>query len=242
MSREPFIYYSIVELNLEGILLMREDKVDDAISCFRRGMRLILNKVQSNPDSDVPLHGQAKDLLTTTQDSKMLFTCSCFDGPELDQHDDIFMLYRRALHYSPDSSMHATMNYHLLTGVVLYNMGLGCHIMGLRTSCSGYLSKAYECYSLAHATLATTQIKRVESSSYLLSLVFLAIANNIGHIHSYLRNFQEVRTCSEELAHQIRCRFNSVDPSFAECDDEHRVFFLNVCFYNESTVLAAPCA
>jgi len=241
MSSESVIYYSTVQLNTEGILLMLEDKVDDAISCFRRAMRLILTKVRSNPDSEVPLHGQAKDLLSTIQDSKMLCTFACFDGPELDQHDDIFMLYRRVLHYAPDSSMYTAMNYHLLTGVVLYNMGLGCHISGLRTHCSGFLSKAYECYSLAHATLVS-QVECVESSSYLLSLVFLAIANNIGHIHSYFRNLQEVRTCSEELEHQIRCRFSSGNPSISACDDEHRVFFLNVCFYNESTVLAAPCA
>jgi len=234
MSGESFIYCSTVKLNFEGILLMRQDKVDDALNCFRRAMRLVVKKLQNESDYEVT-HDATSSPETTIGDSK---TFACFDGPELDQYDDIFMLYRRALHYVPDSSQHTGINYHILTGVLLYNMGLGYHILGLRTSRSGLLSKAYEFYSLAHSTLATEVQCEQSPQSCLLRLASLAIANNIGHIHSYFRNMHELQVCSDELAHQM----NSGDPSISACDDEHRVFFLNICFYNESAVLAAPCA
>jgi len=140
------MYYSTVKLNFEGILLMRQHKVDDALSCFRTALRLVLNKVQNDSDD------ATSSSETTISDSKMLCTFACFDGPELDQYDDIFMLYRRALHYAQDSSMHTGMNYHILTGVLLYNMGLSYHILGLRKSISVLLSKAYEFYSMAYST------------------------------------------------------------------------------------------
>jgi len=241
MTSESFIYYSTVKLNFEGILLMRQDKVDDALSCFRRAIRLVVQKVQNDSDYEVTPDATLSSE-TTISDSKTLSTFACFDGPEFDQYDDIFMLYRRALHYDPDSSMHYGMNYHILTGVLLYNLGLCYHILGLRTCSSALLSKGCEFYSLAHSTLATKVECEKSPQSSLLSLAFLAIANNIGHIHSYFRNMHELQLCSDELVHQINRCLNSGDSSISACDSEHKVFFLNICFYNEGTVLAAPCA
>jgi len=237
MSSKSFIYYSTIKLNFDGILLMRQDKVDDALSCFRRAMRLIVKTDHNDSDYKVMLNATSSSE-TTTSDSKTLCTFACFDGPEFDQYDDIFMLYRRALHYAPDSSMHTRTNYHILTGVLLYNMGLGYHILGLRTSISGFLSKAYELYSLAHSKLKTDVKCKKSPQSGLLSLAYLAIVNNIGHIHSYFRNMHELQICSDELTH----RMNSGGSSISACDSEHKVFFLNVCYSNESAMLAAPCA
>jgi len=236
--------YSSFQLNFEGVLLLRENNVFEALSCFRRALRVVPKDGQNESRSDIPLQSppsferKADDLLMTNRDAESIHTFACLDGPNYDQYDDIFMLYRRALHYSSES-LHTVLNYQLLKAVLLYNMGLGYHLLGLQTSSSGFLSEAYDFYSLAYATLSQHCL---ELPSRLLNLAFLAIANNIGHLHSYLRNTQEVKICTEELSRQLACLLDSGDLSIIAKDNEHRVFFLNVCFYNRIALLAAPCA
>jgi len=235
--------YSSFDLNFEGVLLLRQDKVVEALSYFRRALRFVPKDGQNESCSDIllqspsPSEKKVDDLLMTNCDAESIHTFACLD-PGYDQYDDVFMLYRKALHYSSES-LHTVLNYQLLKGVLLYNMGLGYHVLGLQTSSSGFLSEAYDFYSLAHATLSQ---QRLELPSRLLSLAFLAIANNIGHLHSYLRNTQEVKICIEELSRQLGCLLDSGDLSVIARDNEHKVFFLNVCFYNRISLLAAPCA
>jgi len=168
-----------------------------------------------------------------------------------DAHDDFFSLLPRALHLSehmvPRTSI-LTVYAHFLPGIILYNLGLCYHLKGLSLSNARDLEKAMEFYNMSHVSLTTE--KALHGIRFNIALRFLNFAlmsstNNMGHIHAYFRNVKGAKSCGGELCRRLSpvvcSSINGEDPISNE-NEEYRVFFLNVCFYSESELVAPPAA
>lgn len=173
--------------------------------------------------------------------------------------DDFFVIFGRALHLSFDLLADLQQKYmgktqfcaHVLTAVLLYNIGLAHHFHGMEKCESKDLTCALEYYSLAYTTLVDQEeivLSVQQDSAISLHLALLSLANNMGHIHCYFRVFGRTDICVHEIGCLLSNLVNSrpqetgttVPPELT--DVEYRTFFLNVCFFREIGELAAPAA
>jgi hypothetical protein len=161
-------------------------------------------------------------------------------------HDDVFILFHRALHMPSKVEVSLTWNYEfysqILSGVLIYNMGLAHHLAGIQNGNSWVLSSALEFYLMAYSTIRG-QIKFLRGKYNGLNLGLMAISNNAGHIYAHSRSFTEAGICNDELsaclATVLSSHTNGI-PSLS--DEEYKVFFLNICFFKESWLGSAPAA
>lgn len=173
--------------------------------------------------------------------------------------DDFFVIFGRALDFSFDSMTELQQKNmaqslfcsHVLTAMLLYNIGLAHHFHGLETCESKDLSCALEYYSLAYTTLMDQEeiaLSVQRKTAIPLHLAFLSLANNMGHIHCYFGVFGKTGICVHEIGCLLSNLVNSrpheasLTVPLELTDVEYRTFFLNVCFFREIGELAAPAA
>jgi hypothetical protein len=122
---------------------------------------------------------------------------------------------------------------HMLTAALIYNLGMTFHQEGLKTGDSQALSKALRFYSMAHETLAAAENASLKEKSNGLALGFLAVANNIGHVHAKCRRFEEAGVCCNDLSFRLSALLDKPILSGAEA----KVFILNACFFRKIQVV-----
>jgi len=247
----------LVELNLAGILSMIKGDHLDAISYFHQGLKIVLLGLNASEKEGVegrtPLKkrklSRAKEA-EGGEGSRVLFSVA-LNNHDAEEHDDVFVLFNRALHFSSGlqhmEHLDVGFIYHVMTVALLYNTGLAHHLLGLQKCNCAVLSKASYYYALTYNTLAEFSAKNVEYQSsdynYLFDLAYLAAKNNLGHLHAYCRNFAEVDVCSDELAFRLGDGAkSSVDNRSLLLEEERKVFLLNICFFREMILTTAPSA
>jgi hypothetical protein len=144
----------------------------------------------------------------------------------LSQSQDVplIMNYSRAL-----AIAEGVQDKELLTSVVLYNMALVNHCRAIELGISSLLSIALNLYKIA--ALLLERSRDIDASN---ELVFLALYNNMAHIHAYQWSSQEVRLCIDN----IRMLLSTVSAeSFIDQEDFH-LFSLNTMLHVEDINLA----
>jgi len=161
-------------------------------------------------------------------------------------HDDVFMLYNRALHLAPGVTKVVTREislYQIMSSILLYNYGLVNHVEGLRTGDSWLLSQALDHYSSAYYIMkASSDHYLPENAASALNLGLLAIANNVGHIHAYHCRYTKVWICSDEIMRLLSTIKPSVSADGYSLDEEYKLIFINTCFFLEANLSGAPAA
>jgi hypothetical protein len=142
----------------------------------------------------------------------------------LSQDAPLILNYSRAL-----AIAEGVQDKELLTSVVLYNMALVNHCRAIELGISSLLSIALNLYKIASSVLERS--RDIDASN---ELVFLALYNNMAHIHAYQWSSQEVRLCIDN----IRMLLSTVSAeSFIDQEDFH-LFSLNTMLHVEDINLA----
>ena len=223
-------------------------QTESSTSCFENQQLCS----ESDEEDDV-------DVDTDSTPERFLLSVPVLEEKRSSEVDDFFVMFGRALHLSFDFMVDLQQKCqgksqfcsHVLTAVLLYNIGLAHHFHGLEKCESKDISCALEYYSLAYTTLVDQEDIALSvngNQAVPLHLAFLSLANNMGHIHCYFRVFGRTDICVHEIGCLLSNLVNScpqesvtsVPPELTEV--EYRTFFLNVCFFREIGELAAPAA
>jgi hypothetical protein len=196
-----------LDANTMAVALLKENKTAEAISCFRQGLRTMLNSEPT--DVAETIYGQTSECaeqcsvhrspkrrrLMPVGDEGSIHTG--VDAPALKNRDmetspdNMFVLFNRAIILSPS----ARSNEATTASVFLYNMGFVYHREGVERGCSALLRKAVHAYETARQSL-----RKSPAGS---DLVMFALVNNMGHIHSHLFNRQAADGCRRCLSLSI---------------------------------------
>jgi len=260
-----FYYREITNMNSQGILFMQESRHEEAIRCFQRGLATLLrmlddpfcavDKVYLRSSDGSSVISQGKTNNTSDQasvqpysqrDSECLLRSIslCNDSSSMD--DDVFILYRRAVHLSLDCLVdfeHSHSFYRsIFSGILVYNIGLAHHIKGLAKNAASELLSALTYYNMAR----NAHFLRMEYSDderYAPALLLLASTNNIGHIHATFRDFETTDAyVTETRALLTSLVFYHPLSKGSLTDEEYSAFFLNTYFFHDASLSPAPAA
>jgi hypothetical protein len=247
MSLETLLdsYSKISKLNAQAILLMQQSKHGEALNILYVALQTLL-AIGKISDGDSSSHANpvpwAGEFDGRERCEKILHSVSLLEQRVTPLDDEVFIIFNRALLLSPEVAHVArksTIFGYLLPGVLLYNAGLAHHLQGLHNGDSWELSRALYLYFVAYNTFTDHSTKE---SPFLLDLGFLALANNIGHIHMNFRSFTKAEVCSEELLRRLSQLLSTAGDVPSICNEEFKPFFLNVCFSPKTQRLSAPAA
>ena len=131
--------------------------------------------------------------------------------PRLASHSAVHTMYNRALVLSSPEDEHPRMLVRT-QAVLLYNLGLVHHNIGIHRGASSALWQALKHYELAMDALDSQFPKKCgpggsmsnAALSYMWRMLnveklLLAILNNMGNIHAYLFHLENTRACMESL-------------------------------------------
>jgi len=249
----------LMDLNTLGIIAMREGKNIDAILLFREAIKLVQSILSSSDDGPLSINGTGMLINNLSLEKKVVVSGNgekgisiiksipIDDKNDYSMHDDVFMLYKRALHLAPGITTVVTGElslYQIVSCVLLYNYGLVNHLEGLRTCDSWLLSQALDHYSRAYHIMKALGDDRFpeNATSSSLGLGLLAIANNVGHIHASNCRNTKVCVCCDEIMRLLSTTRPPVSADGYSLDEEYKLIFLNVCFFLEANLAGAPAA
>jgi hypothetical protein len=244
----------MVTWNRRGILKLRKKQYSEAIACFSAGLEGGASIQTRNTISIPECYAPNIDLLLAHR-NMMLVSVELSDeqafGPVVNEGENFdFVLCKRALHLQCDEIEYLLTGSkecddRLLCGIFFYNIGLAHHLEALETCYSNQLLNAMNFYGLAYETLAIHQLLLNENISQQSTghrrsnLAFLALANNIAHIHAIYRNVTATKECSKEIAHRLVLAAGTDPVAFHELYSE---FVLNLVFFWAVENLPAPAA
>ena len=132
-----------------------------------------------------------------------------------------YSMYNRALVLSRDQDDYSLLvKYrHRTSAILLYNLALVHHNIGIHLGLSAALPHALRLYDMALETID-------KGANFLdVQKLLLAILNNMGNIHTHLFHFEHTRQCLNSLRVVL-----SASSSLMEMDDDYVFFFLNALF------------
>jgi hypothetical protein len=124
-----------------------------------------------------------------------------------------------------------------ITAVVLFNVALAFHLQGRRNICLQQTSfkKALQLYKMAFEIMERW-LDFVDSDEEVNLLVYLAVINNIGHIHSHFCEGREAQHCLHLLHVGLETAKSSGIDLFSE---EYLLFSMNALILRGQVAAAA---
>jgi hypothetical protein len=131
-------------------------------------------------------------------------------------------MYNRALVLSLESPKDLSLlvqNQHRTGAIILYNLALVYHNIGIHLGLSSALPRALQLYELA--------LESIDQGTNLIDVqkLLMAILNNCGNIYTHFHHVEESHRCFEHL--RIVLAASTYDATF---DDDYNFFFLNALF------------
>jgi len=257
MSNHAVDFCGIVQSNVQGILFLQEGDHASASTCFQsalKSIRVALDDESTirqsrgfNASSHSPSKLQVDEYDQGQHHVRIIYSVEVVRENQRELQEDVFTLFKRALVVSCDTVERMIENsfdllINLLSGALLYNLGLACHLHGLQSCNTQQLAKAQKFYLLAYQALDGHDLSSKEQA--ITELGLMAATNNIGYIYACNYNWAEASTFSHELLHQLSA-MNGKDnghgcPSIS--DDELTVFFLNAYVFQQTRISTAPAA
>ena len=254
---------STIGMNVQAVLQMQVSRNEEALNYLYGGLKTLVSRFFENgrpymephcccPSDPLRYMLRENDITDkegkTRSDRRLLVSVPLPEddtSSDSNTYDDVYILFNRALHLSPEAADmvgRADFYDHLMAAVFFYNIGLAYHLNGLRSGDSKLLQKALDFYLTAYGKM-TDQSMHLRGRIDLLNLAFMALVNNIGHVHAHFRCLRSVSLCTADLCQRLAY----IVPSTAICesvlsDGEYKVFFLNICFFQEAELFASPAA
>ena len=141
-----------------------------------------------------------------------------------------FSMYNRALVLSRDQDDYSlVVKYrHRTSAIILYNLALVHHNIGVHLGISAALPHALRLYEMAQA-----EIDRGANFIDVQKLL-LALYNNMSNIHTHLFHFENAGRCLSSLRVVLAASSNSA----MAMDDDYLFFFLNALFQGKELCFA----
>jgi len=253
MNYQRLTYFqNISHLNLCGIARIGDGDGIGAIQYFHEALKLLQNGIcEELSDENRFLSGKefmaSNSVIINQHDpdeehNRVLSTIP-IEGSNM-AANEVFALFDRGLHIKSDPEDLLGLEFELIallfSAVLLFNSGLANHIKGLQDCNSHMLSRALQIYCVAYDSLAGLLQVHPENAS-LITLGFLATANNIGHLHSYFCQFSSAKIFCNEFLAQLSIRGSDKDTN-SVTEEENAVFKANLCFFDKLDNLSAPAA
>jgi hypothetical protein len=224
----------ILDLNRNGVDLMREGSFPKALTQFRCALqRLLADRKNAEPQDE---KGSRACLLVRSVSSRELAFVSkmssldCREQHEFSLFDQVFVIES-----TDEKVLSSEMNRNRTLVVVLYNMALAYHLMGTRDANDQKknLKRSIRYYKMAMEVLRRN--KDIDEKK----LMFLAISNNMGNIYSHVFETTRAQSCLESMASVLESL--SSDPS-VDMGDAYTFFHLNVVIVFAQTEVGAAAA
>ena len=223
----------IILLNNNAVNLMQQGNFEEVASDFRSALA-ILNRVDQHEGVDLANRVTPNCLsVRSVPLENLLFSTSSHQ----DHH--AFSLFDRALvidcaTLAADSSIEV---HDSTAAVILFNAGLALHLQGRRNIRLQHTSfkKALQLYIMAFTILE----RWLDSDDQGSRLVYLAVINNVGHIHSHFCERRNAQHCLQLLYTMLDTVKSSGKDIFS---DEYLPFTMNALILWGQEVAAAAAA
>jgi hypothetical protein len=221
-----------IALNNEAVVLMRQGKVQEVapyfISALLKLHRVDQHKHVDRADKFAPSFLSVRSVPL----EHSLFNTSSY------QEHQVFSLFDRPLVIDDAelvlASSFAVDSSNCASAVILFNMGLALQLQGMQGLCPLQMSfkKALRFYRMAKAILE-------RSNDEVDGLVYLAVANNMGHIYSHFCETSKAKRCLEWLQSILEVVNGS---EVCMLGDEYHPFQMNVLILHGQDAVAAAAA
>jgi hypothetical protein len=245
------IYDDVYDMNVYGIVLMQQaGSLADAAIVLTKALTTLRNSKRMKASSCA--EGREMKLVQISsarykeqeEDARVVYSLALPSNEKVDDNNDVFVPFRRALNVASDAKEvtgDLGLCHDILSGVIIYNLGIVHHLTGLQTASSKALSTGLELYLMAYNMMRQTSLEHSAGTGVLpiLTVGFLATSNNIGHIYAIQGSLGKASVCSDELAMRLAPLPESpICVSTEECE----IFLLNVCFFNLNSFATAASA
>ena len=224
---------TIIDLNRAAVSQLVYSRNRTACGMFHHGLRVMHEIIQNR---------QAIQALPKTRVSCKLITVHAVElsGSQTDMiysPDNFFRIYENAflVPQSAKTYMHPYAFEDHIAAVLMYNTGLLCHRQALEIGNSKMLERALFMYEMAVSTLQQNASYR--NNNNISGLFMLALASNMGHIHSHMFHHEEARSCRTLLENLINDEIEQSDGGVEDCH-----FFLESLQFKEFGLTLAPAA
>jgi tetratricopeptide (TPR) repeat protein len=142
-----------------------------------------------------------------------------------------YSMYNRALVLSRDQvDYDLLVQYqHRTSAIILYNLALVHHNIGVHLGFSAALPHALRLYEMAQETID----HRASNVNTDVQKLILALLNNRGNIHTHLFHFESANQCLSSLRVVL-----AASSSVMAMDDDYIFFFLNALFQGKELCFA----
>jgi hypothetical protein len=199
----------INDVNTRAVQLLQESRHKEAIVWLRRGVKFAVARVAETNSTDcaplVPFTFEAhqQSMPDIEGDEGLTYTVAI---PEV--HDsmsvspeNVFVVFNRAFTYDKHGVLNSSANCAQGTEILLYNMGIAYHHLGIQENNTVALKKSLYTYQMAYKVLLSQNWCDDACSC----LVMLALCNNMSHIHGHLSNLKAARGLWDLLTEVLAC-------------------------------------
>jgi tetratricopeptide (TPR) repeat protein len=229
----------IIAFNTRAVVLMQQGSFQEAISVFRTALGELLSPATDDHKQE---DTNATDSVTPPLLSvrSVPFEHSLYNSSSYQDHH-AFSLFDRPLVIDDAelvlASSFAVDSSNCASAVILFNMGLALQLQGMQSLCPLQTSfeKALRFYRMAKAILE----RSTGSNDEVDGLVYLAVANNMGHIYSHFCETSKAKRCLEWLQSILEV---VKDSEVCMLGDEYRPFQMNILILHGQDTVAAAAA
>eukprot|EP00549_Striatella_unipunctata_P009765 CAMPEP_0118684682 /NCGR_PEP_ID=MMETSP0800-20121206/6791_1 /TAXON_ID=210618 ORGANISM="Striatella unipunctata, Strain CCMP2910" /NCGR_SAMPLE_ID=MMETSP0800 /ASSEMBLY_ACC=CAM_ASM_000638 /LENGTH=247 /DNA_ID=CAMNT_0006581439 /DNA_START=26 /DNA_END=769 /DNA_ORIENTATION=+ len=246
MTDSQHSYHVAIELNNCGVLMMQLDCIEDAAKVFSQAIEAMMEAI--NLSQSHGIYPRIVELGPLTRDKRIAEAImkldECYSAKVASsgsssqfqaspRPSDTTFMYRSPVRLAPPKVLENPAESTDKSFIILYNLAIAHHLIGLKKSSTNTLEKALNLYGMAQDLLISGQ-GSFPAASPLIARVVMAILNNMGHIHYELGRYEEATTFVNELS---RTMF-SLGADYME-EGELDDFLLTVMFMSEPPVAAA---
>lgn len=191
------MHFHLSDLNNHGVNLLKKNKDRAAISTFTKAMYHAKNLLDDQEALETSCHEGSLRISTKCSITSIPFfdvskTWACRTSPH-----NIFPLYERAFAFHSRCDLR---NDHVLfNAVLLYNIGLAHHRLGLMQlkESDKNLQQALRFYKCGLSVVRQNALQASSGENYFI--LVLAFLNNMGHIFSHFFRDDEAASCRDHL-------------------------------------------
>jgi tetratricopeptide (TPR) repeat protein len=220
--------------NCEGIRFLQQNDTQEAINFFHHAIKVL----RLDLDNDENVMEVTQEYEQSLAGRRLVASIEVPEHRSAASPDGVFSLFNRALYWNENAQLEKRTRNLLITGILVYNLGLAYNIEGLIQGHSRKVAKAHGMYLMAYNTFLS-----LRDSTSIFLLPFLSIINNLGHIHAYFQDYDEATRCQQEMSRRMMSLALPTPPDAEPClsEGEYMICFLNICLF-EKEMFSAPVA
>ena len=190
---------SAIDVNSNAILQLLEGEQEEAVSLLHAALNTSRAQLQAaGPRLRESLSQNYEAMICPVSLEDAMYTPSVTTVAPC----DTFCIYRSVFSIEgPDCEEDALAPE--VTAVILYNMAVVHHELGYDTSDKVCLDKALQLYNICRSVLSQTKQAKQSKLSIDLTLLDLALLNNMGQIYSVLLNHEQSLLLQQSLLAMI---------------------------------------